>query len=171
MLGEGIRADFPILHQEVNGKPLIYLDSGATSQKPEAVLRAMEDYNRGYNSNVHRGVHHLAAKVPFIAWKPVPVGFCEAILGCVTCVRIRSDRSPLRHVSCCTKQSFIFAGLRTLLGSLDFFLNPLSHDVETLLQCLSTRSTPSRIFMCAWVTECSSMHVFSLLSLSWLRTA
>jgi selenocysteine lyase/cysteine desulfurase len=81
-LGEGIRADFPILHQEVNGKPLIYLDSGATSQKPEAVLRAMEDYNRGYNSNVHRGVHHLAAKVPFTVCNIcVPVELCEGPLG------------------------------------------------------------------------------------------
>eukprot|EP00884_Botryococcus_braunii_P020682 jgi/Botrbrau1/7298/Bobra.0318s0030.1 len=61
-LGEGIRADFPILHQEVNGKPLVYLDNGATSQKPEVVLQALDTYNRQYNSNVHRGVHYLAAK-------------------------------------------------------------------------------------------------------------
>jgi len=61
-LGAALRADFPILHQTVNGRPLVYLDNGATSQKPEVVLRALDDYNRRINSNVHRGVHYLAAK-------------------------------------------------------------------------------------------------------------
>ena len=55
-----LRADFPILSREVNGHPLVYLDSGATSQKPLAVLDAMEDYYRGHNAAVHRGVHTLA---------------------------------------------------------------------------------------------------------------
>lgn len=55
-----IREDFPILHQMVNGKPLIYLDSTATSQKPESVIRAMDEYYRQYNANVHRGVYSLA---------------------------------------------------------------------------------------------------------------
>lgn len=61
-LGAALRADFPILQQTVNGRPLVYLDNGATSQKPEVVLHALDDYNRRYNSNVHRGVHYLAAK-------------------------------------------------------------------------------------------------------------
>lgn len=56
------KKDFPILHQEVNGHPLVYLDSSATSQKPESVIRAIDDYYRGYNSNVHRGVHTLGSK-------------------------------------------------------------------------------------------------------------
>jgi len=55
-----IREDFPILHQMVNGKPLVYLDSTATSQKPEAVLQAMDKYYRTTNANVHRGVYTLA---------------------------------------------------------------------------------------------------------------
>jgi cysteine desulfurase/selenocysteine lyase len=54
-----IRKHFPILDQNVNGKPLVYLDSAATSQKPIAVIDAIEDYYRRYNSNVHRGVHTL----------------------------------------------------------------------------------------------------------------
>jgi cysteine desulfurase/selenocysteine lyase len=61
-LAEKVRADFPILHQEVNGKPLVYLDNAATSQKPLAVLNALQDYYQRYNSNVHRGVHTLSAK-------------------------------------------------------------------------------------------------------------
>ena len=55
-----IRADFPILSRQIHGKPLVYLDNAATSQKPEVVLQAMDDYYRHYNANIHRGVHTLA---------------------------------------------------------------------------------------------------------------
>jgi len=55
-----LRAQFPILDQQVNGKPLVYLDNGATTQKPEAVLNVLEQYYRTVNSNVHRGAHHLS---------------------------------------------------------------------------------------------------------------
>ena len=61
-LATQVRADFPILHQEVNGKPLVYLDNAATSQKPSLVLNTLRDYYEQYNSNVHRGVHTLSAK-------------------------------------------------------------------------------------------------------------
>ncbi|MGN1401108.1 MAG: cysteine desulfurase [Bacillus sp. (in: firmicutes)] len=57
-----IRKQFPILNQEVNGHPLVYLDSAATSQKPQAVIDAVDKYYREYNSNVHRGVHTLGTK-------------------------------------------------------------------------------------------------------------
>lgn len=55
-----IREDFPILQQMMNGKPLIYLDSAATSQKPEAVIQVLDEYYRKYNANIHRGVYYLA---------------------------------------------------------------------------------------------------------------
>jgi cysteine desulfurase/selenocysteine lyase len=55
-----IRADFPILERQVHGKPLVYLDNAATSQKPESVIQALDDYYRRYNANIHRGVHTLA---------------------------------------------------------------------------------------------------------------
>jgi cysteine desulfurase/selenocysteine lyase len=55
-----IREDFPVLQQIVNGKPLIYLDSAATSQKPEAVIAAMDTFYRTINSNIHRGVYSIA---------------------------------------------------------------------------------------------------------------
>jgi cysteine desulfurase/selenocysteine lyase len=57
-----IREDFPILHQKVNGKPLIYFDNGATSQKPKAVIEALNTYYLKNNANIHRGAHYLAAK-------------------------------------------------------------------------------------------------------------
>ncbi|MFP5105730.1 cysteine desulfurase [Neobacillus sp. C211] len=59
---QDIRAQFPILEQEVNGKPLVYLDSSATSQKPLQVIEAIEKYYREINSNVHRGVHTLGTR-------------------------------------------------------------------------------------------------------------
>jgi len=57
---EKVRKDFPILDTLVFGHPLVYLDNAATTQKPEAVLKAMEEYYHTINSNVHRGVHHLS---------------------------------------------------------------------------------------------------------------
>lgn len=55
-----IRADFPILHEQVHGRPLVYLDSAATSQKPQVVLDALNHYYATQNANIHRGVHHLS---------------------------------------------------------------------------------------------------------------
>jgi cysteine desulfurase/selenocysteine lyase len=57
-----VRQDFPILEQEVNGKPLVYLDSAATSQKPTQVLDVIREHNLRSTANVHRGVHALASR-------------------------------------------------------------------------------------------------------------
>ena len=57
-----IREDFPILRQEVHGKPLVYLDNAATSQKPQAVIDALVRYYSCENANVHRGVHMLSER-------------------------------------------------------------------------------------------------------------
>jgi cysteine desulfurase/selenocysteine lyase len=57
-----IRADFPILHQQVHGKPLVYLDSAATAQKPRTVIDALVRYYERDNSNVHRGLHALSMR-------------------------------------------------------------------------------------------------------------
>ncbi|MBE9076194.1 SufS family cysteine desulfurase [Romeria aff. gracilis LEGE 07310] len=61
-LAEEVRADFPILQQQVNGKPLIYFDNAATSQKPKVVLDTLLHYYEHDNANVHRGVHALSAR-------------------------------------------------------------------------------------------------------------
>ncbi len=57
---EKIRADFPILQETIEGKPLVYLDNAATTQKPQSVIDAITDYYTHYNSNIHRGTHHLS---------------------------------------------------------------------------------------------------------------
>ncbi len=59
---EKIRKDFPILDQIVNDEPLVYLDNAATTQKPKAVLEAVNRYYQEDNANVHRGVHTLAER-------------------------------------------------------------------------------------------------------------
>lgn len=59
---EEIRDDFPVLGQTVHGKPLVYFDNAATSQKPRPVIEALNDYYRRYNANVHRGIHALAER-------------------------------------------------------------------------------------------------------------
>ncbi|MFC0875545.1 aminotransferase class V-fold PLP-dependent enzyme [Saccharicrinis sp. FJH2] len=59
---QNIRQDFPILKELVHGKPLVYLDNAATSQRPVQVLKEIEDAYLKYNSNIHRGVHHLSQK-------------------------------------------------------------------------------------------------------------
>ncbi|MFZ9045487.1 MAG: cysteine desulfurase [Cyclobacteriaceae bacterium] len=57
-----IRKQFPVLDQSVNGKPLIYFDNAATSQKPSSVIDSLKGYYEGYNANIHRGIHTLAEK-------------------------------------------------------------------------------------------------------------
>ena len=57
---EKIRKDFPILNRKVNGKPLVYFDNAATSQKPQVMMDAIVDYYSNYNANIHRGVHTLS---------------------------------------------------------------------------------------------------------------
>src|SRR4051795_2039011 len=59
---EKIRADFPILGELVHGRPLVYLDNAATSQKPNAVIEAIANYYRFDNANIHRGVHLLSQR-------------------------------------------------------------------------------------------------------------
>lgn len=59
---DNVRADFPILHQQVNGQPLVYLDNGATSQKPRSVIASLVNYYERDNSNVHRGLHALSMR-------------------------------------------------------------------------------------------------------------
>ena len=56
------KKDFPILKTKVNGQPLIYFDNAATSQKPQCVIDAVNNYYKNFNSNVHRGVHELSQR-------------------------------------------------------------------------------------------------------------
>ncbi len=93
-----VRGDFPILAREFGGKPLVYLDSGATSQKPRAVIEAMDAYYEQRNANVHRGVYSLAqeadaaydgarAKVArFVGWEPKTTIFTKNVTEAINLV-------------------------------------------------------------------------------------
>lgn len=59
---ENIRKQFPVLHQKVNGRDLVYFDNAATNQKPDVVINSLVDYYSNYNANIHRGIHTLAEK-------------------------------------------------------------------------------------------------------------
>lgn len=77
---EKIRANFPILSREVHGKPLVYFDNAATTQKPAAVIDALSSYYKEYNANIHRGIHTLAeaATTAFEESRKVAQGFLGA---------------------------------------------------------------------------------------------
>ena len=57
---QAIRKHFPVLEREVKGRPLVYFDNAATTQKPQVVIDALINYYSGYNANIHRGIHTLA---------------------------------------------------------------------------------------------------------------
>ena len=57
---EGIRSHFPLLKTKVHGKPLVYFDNAATTQKPQKVINRINEYYSSENANIHRGVHHLS---------------------------------------------------------------------------------------------------------------
>ena len=57
-----VRSLFPILREEIRGKPLVYLDNAATAQKPQSVIDALTDYYEHMNANVHRGIHELSRR-------------------------------------------------------------------------------------------------------------
>ena len=59
---DNIRKEFPVLHQQINGRDLVYFDNAATNQKPRRVIDALVEYYSGYNANIHRGIHTLAEK-------------------------------------------------------------------------------------------------------------
>ncbi len=75
-----LRDQFPTLHQQVNGKPLVYLDNAATTQKPQVVIDTLDHYYRELNSNVHRGAHYLsdAATAQFEAARATVAAFINA---------------------------------------------------------------------------------------------
>lgn len=79
-----VREDFPILHTTVHGKPLVYLDNAATTQKPEAVIDTVAEYYRRQNANIHRGVHYLSqeATAVYDEVRERLVEFFNAQVGC-----------------------------------------------------------------------------------------
>jgi len=121
---EKIRADFPILHQQVNGQPLVYLDNAATTQKPNVVIDAISDYYRQDNSNVHRGAHALAdrATVKFEAARDKVSRFINAASS-RQIIWTRGTTESINLVAACWGQQNFQAGDRILVSAMEHHSN------------------------------------------------
>lgn len=121
---EKIRADFPILHQNVNGQPLVYLDNAATTQKPNAVIDAIADYYRTDNSNVHRGAHALAdrATVKFEAAREKVAQFLNAATS-QQIIWTRGTTESINLVAASWGRLNLHAGDRILVSAMEHHSN------------------------------------------------
>ena len=119
-----IRADFPILYREVHGKPLVFLDNGASAQKPRSVLDAMDHAYRFEYANVHRGLHHLSnvATENYEAAREVTRRFLNA--GSTDeIIFTRNATSAINLVASCVGQSEIKAGDEIVLTIMEHHAN------------------------------------------------
>ncbi len=121
---EQIRADFPILHQQVNGEPLVYLDNAATTQKPLAVIHAITDYYTRYNANVHRGAHALSDRATE-AFESSRVRVAEFINSPSPqqIIWTRGTTEAVNLVASCWGRSQLKAGDRILVPALEHHSN------------------------------------------------
>ena len=106
--GLDVRSDFPILAREIDGRPLVYLDSASTSQKPEQVLAALDDFYRNHNANIHRGVYPLAQEADalfegarariaaFVNWPVAATIFTRNVTEAINLVAYSWGRTNLR---------------------------------------------------------------------------
>jgi len=119
-----IRAEFPILKRKIGGKPLVYLDNAATSQKPKVVIAAIDRYYREYNANVHRGVHRLSEEAT-IAFEQSREKFARFI-GAKTAkeiVFVRNATEALNLVSLSWARANLRSGDRILLTEMEHHSN------------------------------------------------
>ena len=119
-----IRTDFPILKRKIAGKPLVYLDNAATSQKPKAVIAAIDRYYREYNANVHRGVHRLSEEAT-IAFEQSREKFARFI-GAKTSkeiVFVRNATEALNLVALTWARANLRSGDRILLTEMEHHSN------------------------------------------------
>lgn len=121
---EKVRADFPILHQEVNGHPLVYLDNAATTQKPQAVIQAIVDYYQQDNSNVHRGAHALAERATekFEAARSKVAQFINAPDACQV-IWTRGTTESINLVAASWGRANLHKGDRVLVSAMEHHSN------------------------------------------------
>ncbi|HXO74004.1 MAG TPA: aminotransferase class V-fold PLP-dependent enzyme, partial [Puia sp.] len=121
---EKIRRDFPILEQTVYGHPLVYLDNAATTQKPTAVLKAMDEYYNTINSNVHRGVHHLS-QLATDAYEDGRRKVAEYINAAFTheVIFTRGTTESINLVAACFGKKFLKAGDSILVSGMEHHSN------------------------------------------------
>jgi cysteine desulfurase/selenocysteine lyase len=148
-----IRDDFPILAQKVHGKPLVYLDNGATSQKPQAVIDTLTRYYREENSNIHRGVHCLSerATAAYEAAREKIRGFINGARS-EEIVFVRGTTEAINLVAQSYGRTFLKSGDEIVISAMEHHSNivpwqmlcqqtgarlrviPISHDGELVLE-------------------------------------
>jgi len=121
---KAIREDFPILKREVNGKPLVYLDNGATTQKPKAVIDAILNYYTDMNSNVHRGVHYLSqiSTDAFEVTRRKVQEFIHAKHD-YEIIITKGTTDSINLVATCFGQEFISAGDEVIISAMEHHSN------------------------------------------------
>jgi len=148
-----VRQDFPILSAKVHGKPLVYFDNGATSQKPQCVIDAIDHYYRFENSNIHRGVHHLSerATAAYETARGKLRGFINA--GSVKeIIFVRGTTEAINLVAQSYGRAFIKAGDEIIVSAMEHHSNivpwqmlceqvgaklrviPINHDGEIVME-------------------------------------
>ncbi len=121
---EAVRRDFPILQQQVNGQPLVYLDNAATTQKPQAVIDAIVEYYQRDNSNVHRGAHALAdrATAKFEAVRQQVADFINAPAP-AQIIWTRGTTESINLVAATWGRQHLGAGDRVLVSAMEHHSN------------------------------------------------
>jgi cysteine desulfurase / selenocysteine lyase len=119
-----IREDFPILQQKVHGKPLVYFDNGATSQKPQAVIDALAHYYSAENSNIHRGVHYLSerATAAYEAARSKIRGFINARNN-QEIIFVRGTTEAINLVTQSYGRTFLKAGDEIIISAMEHHSN------------------------------------------------
>lgn len=121
---EKVRADFPILSTTVHGKPLVYLDNGATTQKPRPVIDAITRYYESQNANIHRGVYHLS-QVATELWESARrkvAGFIHAPDE-RECIFTRGTTEGINLVAGCWGRAFLKAGDEVVVSAMEHHSN------------------------------------------------
>ena len=148
-----VRQDFPILSRKIHGKPLVYLDNGATSQKPQCVIDAIDHYYHAENSNIHRGVHHLSeqATAAYEAARGKLRGFINAGSD-RQIIFVRGTTEAINLVAQSYGRSFLKAGDEIIVSAMEHHSNivpwqmlceqvgaklrviPINHDGEIVME-------------------------------------
>lgn len=119
-----LRAQFPLLARSVEGKPLVYLDNAATTQKPLAVIEAIDTYYREYNANVHRGAHHLADRATHVM--ELARASVQRFINApeeAEVIFTRGTTESINLVACTWGRTFLKAGDEIVVSSLEHHAN------------------------------------------------
>ena len=119
-----IRKDFPLLKREMNGKPIVFLDSAASSQKPNYVIDAMDSYYKNLHANVHRGVYQLSQEATdaFEKSRKLIQGFINAPSD-KECIFVRGTTEGINLVANCYGRKFLEAGDEVLISTMEHHSN------------------------------------------------